>query len=107
MIVAAVLVVFGGLTPVGIHIYVEDVNRVECIMNIRKVHQHMRGYHHTKEMETGHPLDVSFLNEYGPLPVCPSGGTYTYLDQVPKSGVPYCTCSHAKTKGHVPDNYGE
>ena len=95
------LIVFCGslLTP-----YLKERNRKSCILNIRNVQQTMRGHEGIFNMETGMDFDVG---EYMTLPTCPSGGVYTYLSYNPKVGVLYCTCSHAKTKGHEPPDYSD
>ncbi|MEI6177786.1 MAG: hypothetical protein WCS43_12915 [Verrucomicrobiota bacterium] len=35
-------------------------------------------------------------------PICPSGGTYTFVKNHPEIGVLACTCSKAETEEHEP-----
>lgn len=86
-------------------------DRSGCILNIRNIEQAVRGHGGMKNMSIGDPLAPSKIHGkdgysgYIKTPTCPSGGTYTYLSYNPEVGELYCTCSHAKSKGHEPEDY--
>lgn len=84
-----------------------EMDRSKCVTNIKQVQQSMRGEAAMKDMEVGDPLEKSFIKTFMAMPECPSGGTYTFKDKVTKKGVLYCTCSHAKDKGHEPEDHSD
>lgn len=85
--------------------------RAQCIMNIRNVQQGVRSFKNMNGLRIGTPLDWEevigpdkFLEK---MPVCPSGGKYTFSKNHPKVGELACKCSLAEKKGHVPLNHGD
>ena len=110
-ILMCALVAGGFLLKVVLDSYVEGRDRAACILNIRNIQQTVRGEHGVRGMNVGDPLDPSKIHSSDgstgrmTTPKCPSGGTYTYINRVPKPGELFCTCSHAETKGHVPEDY--
>ena len=105
--VLVVLVVLGGLSYKGFSILKERADREGCILNIQHIQQAMRAYHGIHKMNVGDPLEAEavFDRFFKHTPRCNAGGTYTYINRVPKEGELFCTCSHAETKGHVPEDY--
>ena len=105
--VVLALVVFGGLSYKGFSLCKERADREGCILNIRNIQQAMRAYHGINKMDVGDPLEAEavFDRFFNRVPRCNAGGAYTYINRVPKEGELFCTCSHAETKGHVPEDY--
>ena len=110
VVVVVILLISGG---VALRIHHQNADRMSCALNIRNIQTAMRSYTSMSTSpyyDIGDPLDKSWLFEKmhsSYVPTCPSGGTYIYMDKVPKIGVLYCTCSHAKTKGHEPEDYSD
>lgn len=86
-------------------------DRLECVMNIRNIQQAVRGHANMHDLEIGDPLSDSEIHSeegatgYLKTPQCPAGGKYTFKKTVPKIGILYCSCSHAKEMNHVPEDH--
>lgn len=84
-------------------------DRSGCIMNIRNVQQCVRGFQGMSNLSYGAPIDWEYLflgpEAFMKEPVCPSGGTYTFVRFHPENGVLACTCSLAKSHAHDPPDY--
>lgn len=107
--VTVVIAVLLGLISVlflGVSAYKEGSDRAMCIQNIYRVQTAMRvacnynelvpgsEYEGLKDIVIGEALYIT--NE----PVCPSNGTYEYLEGViPATGVTFLSCT---VEGHVP-----
>jgi hypothetical protein len=100
---------------VGLGIYCRSVEYREgqqagCTMNIRNVQMGMRAYQNMNGISPGDPgfrkaLIVGAGTNVGVDPVCPAGGTYTWLEGAfPAWGVLVLRCSH---KSHVPTDYSD
>ena len=102
-ILMCALLAGGLLFKVVLESYSEGRDRAGCLVNIKNIQTAMRSHCSTKTVGIGSYLDKSTILQYfgeDYILECPSGGTYTFKDKVPRVGVLYCTCSHAKTKGH-------
>ncbi len=61
--------------------------------------------HHSRPRYTGDPIDWNVIfgpDGYLPQPVCPLGGTYTFVETIPPVGTLVGSCSHAD---HVPADH--
>lgn len=88
---------------VGARAWKKGSDRAACIMNIRNVQQAIRGHQNMNNIKEGATINWNEIiggdDAYLPQPVCPAGGTYTFLKVYPKMGEVACSCSHAD---HVP-----
>jgi competence protein ComGC len=105
-IVIAVLLGLISVLFLGVSAYKEGTNRAMCIQNIYRVQTAMRVACNYNELEPGRSYDglkdlVIGESLYIPDdPVCPSNGTYEYLEGViPATGVTFLSCT---VEGHVP-----
>lgn len=104
-VVIAVLLGLIAVLFIGVQNYREATNKSRCIMQISAVQKAVRSHQNLNDVATGGTLTQSDLVGTGKLiavdPVCPSGGTYTWLGTVPAIGTAYLTCN---TTGHAPAN---
>ncbi len=102
-VVIAVLLGLIAVLFIGVQNYREATNKSRCIMQISAVQKAVRSHQNLNDVATGASLTQTDLVGTGKLiasaPVCPSGGTYTWLGTAPAIGTAYLTCS---TSGHVP-----
>lgn len=72
--------------------------RAHCIMNQRNLQQAVRAVQGMDGIREGDPVpwDKVFGGDalLPSRPVCPEGGTYLYLDTIPKQGTLVAPCSH-------------
>ena len=104
LLVALLLLVFAAI-PVSL-IQRQRSERAQCIMNLRNLHISLRSWAGMKSFSPGQPLPggtQSFLLQsdlVSEMPVCPSGGTYTFWSPTTYNAYEDVRCSCAKTKGH-------
>jgi type II secretory pathway pseudopilin PulG len=102
-VVIAVLLGLIAVLFIGVQNYREATNKSRCIMQISAVQKAVRSHQNLNDVATGGTLTQTDLVGTGKLiavaPVCPSGGTYTWLGTVPAIGTAYLTCS---STGHAP-----
>lgn len=107
--VTVVIAVLLGLVSVlflGVSAYEKGTNRAMCIQNIYRVQTAMRVACNYNELEPGRSYDglkdivIGESLYITDEPVCPSNGTYEYLEGViPPTGVTFLTCN---VERHVP-----
>lgn len=94
---------------VGQRAWRKGSERAGCIMNIRNVQQSVRSYKNMNGYDIGDTVDWSEVIGPGKFvertPVCPSGGTYTYVKDHPKVGELACRCSLEHSESHVPTSH--
>ena len=104
-VVIAVLLGLIAVLFIGVQNYREATNKARCIMQISAVQKAVRSHQNLNDVATGGTLTQTDLVGTGKLiavaPVCPSGGTYTWLGTVPAIGTAYLTCS---STGHAPSD---
>ena len=102
-VVIAVLLGLVAVLFIGVQNYREATNKSRCIMQISAVQKAVRSHQNLNDLAIGGTLTQTDLVGTGKLiasaPVCPSGGTYTWLGTVPAVGTAYLTCS---ASGHAP-----
>lgn len=102
-VVIAVLLGLIAVLFIGVQNYREATNKARCIMQISAVQKAVRSHQNLNDVATGGTLTQTDLVGTSKLiavaPVCPSGGTYTWLGTVPAIGTAYLTCS---STGHAP-----
>ncbi len=102
-VVIAVLLGLIAVLFIGVQNYREATNKSRCIMQISAVQKAVRSHQNLNDVATGGTLTQTDLVGTSKLiavaPVCPSGGTYTWLGTVPAIGTAYLTCS---STGHAP-----
>lgn len=105
-LVTAVLLGLVSVLFLGASAYKEGSNRALCIQNIYRVQTAMRVACNYHELVPGTAYSglkekVVGLGLYIPEePVCPSNGTYTYLEgEIPATGETFLRCTVA---GHIP-----
>ncbi|HEX5791212.1 MAG TPA: DUF4190 domain-containing protein [Luteolibacter sp.] len=92
---------------VGARAWKKGADRAGCMLNTRNVQQAVRGHQIMKSLKVGDPIDWNDI--FGPegylsQPVCPMGGTYTFVDTYPPDGTLAVSCSHAD---HVPADHSD
>jgi competence protein ComGC len=109
-LVIAVLIGLISVTFVGVLAYKQGSNRAICIQNVSSVQKAMRSYCNFHELNPGdaiadlHGKLITHGQFFSSDPVCPSGGTYSYVDGVvPAVGALFITCS---IPDHVPLSTG-
>ena len=102
-VVIAVILGLIAVLFIGVQNYREATNKARCIMQISAVQKAVRSHQNLNDVATGGTLTQTDLVGTSKLiavaPVCPSGGTYTWLGTVPAIGTAYLTCS---STGHAP-----
>ncbi len=103
-VVIAVLLGLIAVLFIGVQNYREATNKSRCIMQISAVQKAVRSHQNLNDVATAGTLtQTDLVGTTGKLiataPVCPSGGTYTWLGTVPAVGTAYLTCS---STGHAP-----
>jgi hypothetical protein len=110
VLLVLVAVIFGSI---GFYLvrWKRDSERRGCLMNIRNVQQSMRSYSGVNGIGAGESRPFPRTNLVGPgnflvtEPVCPSGGTYIWIeDRVPQVGELMVRCS---CRDHVPQDHSE
>lgn len=110
-----ILVILGliGVLLVSSRSWKRGSDRSACIMNIRNMQNAVRAYQSIRQLNEGHPLNIS-VDVIGPgnyiqyVPQCPGGGTYTPITQIPVAGQLVITCSLAGSSAdHEPKDYSE
>ncbi len=107
-VVILVLLSLIGILFIGARGWKSGTDRAGCILNYRTTQQAVRSYQNMNGYSSGKPLDVpaqiigpdKFLTE----PVCPAGGTYTYITYIPLPGELSVSCSLQGSDKHLPDN---
>jgi type II secretory pathway pseudopilin PulG len=104
-VVIAVILLLVGVLFVGVTAWKNGANKAACLVNQASIQKAVRGEQNTNLLADGAALphaNLTIDGYFGTLPVCPSGGTYTYTDVVPLPGVEYAPCTDAATLGHAP-----
>jgi Domain of unknown function (DUF4190) len=99
------MIPFISVMFVGANAWKKGSDRAACILNTRNVQQAVRGHQNMKNLKVGDPIDWNFIfgpDGYLPKPVCPLGGTYTFVETIPPAGTLVGSCSHAD---HVPADH--
>lgn len=107
-VVILVLLSLIGILFIGARGWKRGTDRAGCILNYRITQQAVRSYQNMYGFSSGQPVDM-FAKIIGPdkfltEPVCPSGGSYTYLAYIPLPGELAMQCSLQTSGKHVPDN---
>jgi prepilin-type N-terminal cleavage/methylation domain-containing protein len=103
-VVIAVLLLLVGVLFIGITAWKSGANTAACIVNLSSIQKAARGYANMNSLLVGSGETSAGLTTAGfwsTAPVCPAGGTYTFMSAVPSQGVPYTTCS---ISGHAPSS---
>lgn len=113
-IVIVVVLLFLGMTWIGVSAWKKGSDRASCVINIRNVQLAVRGYSNSNSLEAGDdttPLNLS-AEIVGPgkfipsTPLCPGGGVYAMGgNTVPAIGTLYLNCSLDASDGHVPAEF--
>jgi prepilin-type N-terminal cleavage/methylation domain-containing protein len=103
-VVIAVLLLLVGVLFIGITAWKNGANTAACIVNLSSMQKAARGYQNLNQLSAGSSeTSVMLANAsfWSSTPVCPGGGTYTWVVTVPIPGAAYTTCS-LSTSGHAP-----
>jgi type II secretory pathway pseudopilin PulG len=107
-LVVAVLLGLIGVIFIGATSYKEGSNRSMCILHISQVQKAVRAYQNMYQRNFGDSCTQTVLVGTGRMlevpPICPSGGTYTWLGTIPPLDTAYLTCSLASSNDHKPLN---
>jgi prepilin-type N-terminal cleavage/methylation domain-containing protein len=101
-VVIAVLLLLVGVLFIGITAWKNGANTAACIVNLSSIQKAARGYQNLNGLNSGTAELVASLQTAGfwsTTPVCPAGGTYSFLNAVPGPGSAYVSCTIA---GHAP-----
>lgn len=101
------MIPFISIMFVGANAWKKGSDRAACIMNTRNLQQAVRGHQNMKNLKEGDPIDWNLIfgpEGYMPQPVCPLGGTYTFVETIPPAGTLVGRCSHAD---HVPTDHSD
>ena len=112
------VLVFLGMTFVGVRAWKKSSDRAGCVMNIYQTQQAVRSLANINGLAPGtntaalsYPIDIraQLVGENGYLasePQCPGDGIYAYAGNViPPEGQLYLSCSLAESGEHQPSNY--
>jgi uncharacterized membrane protein len=105
LVVMMLIIPFMSVMFVGARAWKKGSDRAACIMNTRNLQQAVRGHQNMTSMKVGDPIDWNVIfgpDGYLPQPVCPLGGTYTFVETIPPVGTLVGSCSHAD---HVPADH--
>lgn len=92
------LLMINSVLFVGARAWKKGSGRAGCILNIRNVQQAIRGYQNMNDLKPGDPIpwgEIFGEDKFLAKPICPDGGSYTFLTKFPDVGALACTCSHA------------
>jgi len=109
-VVILVLLSLISILFVGARAWKKGSDRAACILNIRNVHQAVRGHQNMANKtssDTIDPDEIIGTNGYVQnAPVCPAGGTYELATNYPSTTVALTaavyTCDKAADLQHVP-----
>ena len=117
-VILVVLLVFLGLTFIGVRAWKKGADRTACIMNIYQTQMAVRSFANMNGLSPGtdvgelpNPIDVKaqLLGENGFIqsePECTGNGAYQFGGNlIPRTGTLYLSCSLASAGQHVPGNY--
>ncbi len=98
--VVSVLLSLVGIVFLGVTSFRHGSSRATCILRQNKLQKIAVSYANLNEFEAGDTVPdlISTLvaDRYiVQTPVCPSEGTYTFLDHIPRLGENFVTCSIA------------
>jgi hypothetical protein len=107
LIGAFILVII--FVPILLHLWKQAIDRSYCQINMYRIHMQICGQASWEFINPGQdiPGGISRLldrADYTSLPVCPSGGTYSFVSETTYSGEGVNSnvrCSHAIDLGHV------
>jgi prepilin-type N-terminal cleavage/methylation domain-containing protein len=103
-VVIAVLLLLVGVLFIGITAWKSGANTAACVVNLSSIQKAARGYANMNGLGVGSTEAVGTLTSAGfwaAAPVCPAGGTYTFLGTVPAQGTAYAICVNSAS-GHFP-----
>jgi hypothetical protein len=84
-----------------------EADRRACILNLCNVNNAATGHANMMNLKIGDPLAWSEIigpGKYLEMPRCPAGGTYHFMEKVPKIGELYMECSlHDEPYNHSYD----
>jgi prepilin-type N-terminal cleavage/methylation domain-containing protein len=110
-VVIAVILLLVGVLFIGITAWKNGANKAACILNIGTAQKAYRGYQNMNSGAGGVPPDPAMTDLITagffatPGPVCPSGGTYTFI-AAPAVGTVWMVCSKAAAPDlHVPTSF--
>ncbi|MEM6280098.1 MAG: hypothetical protein AAF491_03585 [Verrucomicrobiota bacterium] len=91
-----------SFSVLGVSAYKQGSDRALCIVHVTQVQKAIRAFGNLQQVDPGDTFTGLTDAVIGPgrfieeTPVCPSGGTYTFLeDEMPAIGVAYMKCSIA------------
>jgi prepilin-type N-terminal cleavage/methylation domain-containing protein len=103
-VVIAVLLLLVGVLFIGITAWKSGANTAACVVNLASIQKAARGYANMNQIANGGGETVDSLTTAGfwaTTPVCPAGGSYSFLAVAPIQGSAYAVCSFALS-GHAP-----
>lgn len=111
-VVILVLLALIGLLFVGASAWKRSSNRSGCIMNIRNAQNAVRAYQNVHALPDGASVDIAntILGPGGYLnsaPICPGGGSYQIITQIPAPGELAISCTLAGSHDHEPDSFAD
>ena len=76
-----------------------DTSPAACVINLSCIQKAVRTHQNINDLKPGVALDVNLLNEIFAnietgIPICPSGGSYTFSKIIPPQGTPAAKCDH-------------
>lgn len=100
-LVIALLLGLIAVVFLGIGSYRQGADKAKCKMQLAAVQKAVRAGANFQSLDIGGALVDTDVFGAGLMmnaePVCPSGGTYTWLAVVPAIGTPYGTCGYTAT----------
>lgn len=101
-LVIALLLGLIAVVFLGIGSYRQGADKAKCKMQLAAVQKAVRSGANMQNLTVNDPL-VAATSVFGPgllmesAPICPSGGAYTWTDDVPAVGTPFGNCDYAGT----------
>ncbi len=100
-LVIALLLGLIAVVFLGLGSYRQGADKAKCKMQLAAVQKVVRSAANMQNLNVGGALAQASVFGAGLLmenaPVCPSGGTYTWLGTIPAVGTPYGNCDFAGT----------
>lgn len=113
-VVIAVMLSLITLLFYGARAWKRGSDRAVCIMNIQNTQKGLRSYSNLNALEPGanipglKNLIIGFGRFVQVTPNCPSGGIYTYgEDVIPPFGTLYIECSLSGSERHTPKDFSD
>ncbi|MEM6277917.1 MAG: type II secretion system protein [Verrucomicrobiota bacterium] len=107
-LVIAVLLGLISVLFIGVGAYREGSDRAKCILNITNAQKAVRSYQNMYEKSANDPITIGTIYGAGKMvetqPECPSGGDYTFGDNIPAVGTAWLSCNFGSGEtAHVPN----